>query len=331
VPQKVTIATVARRARVSRQTVSNVLNAPHVVRDETRQRVLDAIAALGYRASQAARQMRTGRSRLIAVRAEPAREGITGSVLERFLHGLTGAAETAGYRVLLYTAEGDDEEIAAYEDLLASYDLDGFVLTGTRHGDRRAGWLAERAVPFVAFGRPWDQLDRHAWVDVDGADGVAQATRRMIEVGHRRIGFIGWPPGSGVGDDRRSGWLTTMRDAGLDPSGRDRLILDGITQGATALRELLDGPDPPTAVVCSSDTLALGALEVARSHEPRVAVIGFDDTPVAHAVGLSSVRQPLGEAAARCVDLLAGVLDGAGHRAAPHVLLRPALVLRQSG
>ncbi|MDI5943925.1 LacI family DNA-binding transcriptional regulator [Micromonospora sp. DH15] len=74
--QKVTISTVAAHARVSRQTVSNVLNAPHIVREETRLRVQEAITELGYRANQAARQMRTGRSRLIAVRIEPTRDGI---------------------------------------------------------------------------------------------------------------------------------------------------------------------------------------------------------------------------------------------------------------
>src|SRR3954452_9151102 len=120
--EKVTIVTVAREARVSRQTVSNVIHSPHVVSPETRLRVEEAIAALGYRANQAARQMRTGRSRLIAVRIEPTRDGINGSVLDRFLHGLTETADAAGYRVMLYTARDDDEEIASYDDLLGAYD-----------------------------------------------------------------------------------------------------------------------------------------------------------------------------------------------------------------
>src|SRR5688572_7630392 len=123
-PEKVTIATVARHAHVSRQTVSNVLNTPELVRDETRARVRAVIAELGYRANQAARQMRTGRSRLIAVRIDPVRTGFEGSVLDRFLHGLTEAAAAAGYRVMLYTAARDDMEIATYGELLASYALD---------------------------------------------------------------------------------------------------------------------------------------------------------------------------------------------------------------
>ncbi|WP_435204898.1 LacI family DNA-binding transcriptional regulator [Micromonospora sp. bgisy143] len=317
----------ARHARVSRQTVSNVLNAPHIVRQETRQRVEDAINALGYRANQAARQMRTGRSRLIAARIEPTRDGINGSVLDRFLHGLTETADAAGYRVLLYTATDDEREIATYDDLLGTYELDAFVLVGTKYGDPRTAWLAEREVPFVTFGRPWDALDAHPWVDVDGAAGTAAATRHLLDAGHRRIAFIGWPAGSGVGDDRRAGWHDTLRAAGVDPAGLHRETEDGVAEGERLMRDLL-AAEPPTAVVCASDSLALGALQAVRDLDPPVSVLGFDDTPVAAAIGLSSVSQPLAEAAARCVDLLTGVLDG--NQTPIPVLLAPSLALRHT-
>ncbi|WDZ87526.1 LacI family DNA-binding transcriptional regulator [Micromonospora cathayae] len=329
-PQKVTIATVARQAGVSRQTVSNVLNAPHIVREETRQRVQEAITTLGYRTNQAARQMRTGRSRLIAVRIEPTRDGINGAVLDQFLHGLSETAGTAGYRVLLYTAADDEQEIREYDDLLGAYELDAFVLTSTTRGDPRTAWLADRGVPFVTFGRPWDDPAAHPWVDVDGADGTAQATRRLLATGHRRIGFVGWPTGSGVGDDRRLGWYHTLRAAGLDPTDLDRHTEDGIPQGEQVTRELLTAPAPPTALLCASDSLALGALQAVRAADPTIPVIGFDDTPVAAAVGLTSVRQPLREAAVRCVELLTGLLDGTPRPNPSQVLLKPHLVLRQT-
>ncbi|HEY0698005.1 MAG TPA: LacI family DNA-binding transcriptional regulator [Micromonospora sp.] len=325
-----TIATVARHAQVSRQTVSNVLNAPHIVREETRQRVREAIVALGYRANQAARQMRTGRSRLLAVRLEPTRDGINGSVLDRFLHGLTEAACVAGYRVLIYTAADDAAEVATYDDLLSSYDLDGFVLTGTDHGDVRTAWLAARNVPFVTFGRPWDAPESHPWVDVDNAAGSAQATRRLLDTGHRRVAFLGWPVGSGVGDERRSGWRATMRAAGVEPDAElDLARPDGVEEGERAIRELLAVDPPPTAVVCASDSLALGALHAARALGVELAITGYDDTPVARAVGLTSVSQPLSQAAASCVELLTGVLDGAATDAPTRVLLQPSLVVRQ--
>jgi DNA-binding LacI/PurR family transcriptional regulator len=319
----VTIATVARLANVSRQTVSNVLNAPDLVREETRARVRAAIEKLGYRANLAARQMRTGRSRLVAVRIDPVREGVETTVLDRFLHGLTDAAAVAGYRVMLYTATDDRTEISTYEDLLASYALDAFVLTHTHHGDSRTAWLAGAGVPFTTFGRPWGDIDRHPWVDVDGAAGTGAATRHLLEQGHRRIGFLGWPQGSGVGDDRQHGWATAMREAGCDVTRLDRHTVDGLAEGEQVARDLLRLRQPPTALVCASDQLALGARRAAD-----IPVIGFDDSPMAQISGLSSVRQPLGEAAAECMRLLSALLDK-GFRDAPGpVLLKPDLILR---
>jgi DNA-binding LacI/PurR family transcriptional regulator len=373
--EKVTIATVARRAGVSRQTVSNVINTPEVVRPETRERVREAITALGYRVNQAARQMRTGRSRLLAVRIEPARDGINGSVLDRFLHGLTDAAALAGYRVMLYTAADDADEIATYDDLLTAHDLDGFVLTSTHHGDPRTSWLAARDVPFVTFGRPWGAPDTHSWVDVDNAAGTAEATRHLLAGGRTNIGFLGWPPGSGVGDARRAGWAAALREArsGVDevapfssppptPHPTERVgpaagaggpwatsdapwatsdapwatsdapwaaTEDGVQDGAVAARRLLE-EHRVDALVCASDSLALGALQAARELGRDCAVIGFDDTAVAQAVGLTSVSQPLAEAAARCMDLLAELLDGRAPAAPAHILLPPSLVTRRT-
>jgi DNA-binding LacI/PurR family transcriptional regulator len=329
--QKVTIATVARRANVSRQTVSNVLNTPEIVRAETRYKVHQAIDELGYRANLAARQMRTGRSRLLAVRIDRLRGDVEGVVLDRFLHGLAEAAGASGYRLVLFTSEGDDGEIATYEELLASYALDAFVLTHTHHGDSRTAWLRRRDVPFITFGRPWGATDRHSWVDVDGATGTALATRHFIEAGHRRIGFLGWPPGSGVGDDRLDGWARAMAAAGLAVTGLSRRTNNGFGEGKQAARDLRSGPRPPTALVCASDLLALGAREVGDA-----AVIGFDDTAMAHATGLSSVRQPIEEVAAACIRILAENLKTRPSGGDPrdrhqHVLLTPDLVIRDSG
>ncbi|MFJ2033079.1 LacI family DNA-binding transcriptional regulator [Streptosporangium sp. NPDC087985] len=346
--EKATITDVARYANVSRQTVSNVLNSPGLVREETRNRVHEAVKALGYRVNQAARQMRTGRSRIIATRIEPDRDGINGSVFDRFLHSLTASAAQAGYRILLYTADDERSEFATFDDLIGAYEPDAFVLTNTFHRDGRPSWLGERGVPFVTFGRPWDGTGgvhgaAHSWVDVDGAAGTAEATRHLLDTGHRRIGFLGWPAGSGVGDDRRSGWSRTLAAAGVDPTGLDRATADGVADGEAAARDLLDAGHPVTALVCASDSLALGALNAVRLMKtgerpdaPPPVVIGFDDTPVAKAVGLSSVSQPLAEAAAGCVSLLTRLFDSAPSRppepAAPpaHLLLQPSLVVRGS-
>lgn len=325
-----TLEIVARHAGVSRQTVSNVLNAPHVVKSTTLQRVRASIDELGYRPSSAARQLRTRRSRVLGLRLEPVRDGINGAVLDRFLHALTDTAQERGYRVMLFTAADDRQEIARYGELLDSDDLDAFVLTSTHRDDHRAAWLSEHGIPFVTFGRPWAALDQdaHPWVDVDGRAGTRAAVEHLRELGHRRIAFLGWPDGSDVGEDRAAGWLSAMSDLGLSTAELARLrarVPDGVTTGAQGTERLLADANP-TAIVAASDSLALGALTVARRN--RVAVIGFDDTPVAAAVGLSSVAQPLVDTARASVDLLLAQLGTDRPETAQQVLLTPHLIRR---
>ncbi len=335
-----TLASLAAQLGLSRQTVSNAINAPERVKPETLRRVNETISATGYRPNAAARQLRTRRSRNLGFRLMPTADGINGAILDRFLHSLTENLQEHGYRVTLFAARDDETEISAYEELLEMSDLDGFVLAGTHHGDPRSDWLLARGVPFVTFGRPWDVSGddgncAHSWVDVDGRAGTAEATSYLLDRGHSRIGFLGWPAGSGVGDDRRAGWASTL--AGRIPAqDMDSLsvgVADGTRQGAEGARQLLERG--ATAVVCASDSLALGASEQFRAAAPGTApaVIGFDDTPVAAALGLSSVAQPVEEAAKEIVNIMRHVLDGAPDEQVPptHRLLKPRLVLRDGG
>jgi DNA-binding LacI/PurR family transcriptional regulator len=335
--QRQTLESVARRAHVSRQTVSNVINSPHLVRPDTLARVRAVIDDVGFRPSHAARQMRTRRSHLLGVRIEPLRDGVNGVVLDRFLHALTERAQDLGYRLMLFTAPDDAGEIAAYGELTMSLDIDGFVLTSTHHGDGRTAWLSEHAVRFVTFGRPWGAEHRHAWVDVDGAAGTAAAVDHLVATGRRAIAFVGWPASSLSGDDRRAGWAQAMAAHDLPIDGLEIAVEDGFETGRTAAGVLLDGISP-TAFVCASDSLALGvrAEIVARGLRPGadVAVVGFDDTPVAQATGLSSVAQPVVAVAEQCARLLHEQIETGDNTETPHrlstVLLTPDLQVRES-
>ncbi|HEY2552884.1 MAG TPA: LacI family DNA-binding transcriptional regulator [Streptosporangiaceae bacterium] len=332
---RATLNSIAALAHVSRQTVSNVLNSPHLVREETRRRVQDIIAQTGYRPMKAAQTMRTRRSQLIAA-GIPAPGG-NSALLDAFLHALTGRAQERGYRILLFPAGDDQAEISTYDELLHDYHLDAFVLTGTHTGDERTSWLTEQQTPFVTFGRPWGSQASHSWVDVDGACGTSAATSHLIAAGHRRIAFLGWPAGSGVGDDRVAGWRQACRAAGLATSGLLRRMEDEMVSGRAACSALLDSASPPTAFVCVSDTVALGAWTelTSRGLQPGAdaAVIGFDDTPAATVIGLTSVAQPLDEVAVACLDALQKLLADAGSpdREPDRLLLEPRVRLRRSG
>lgn len=334
-----TVSDVADIAGVSRQTVSNVLNSPQLVRPETRERVQAAISELGYRPHASARRLRTQKSSTIGIRLDPiTTDGISGSILDRFLHSLTEQADRMNLRVLLFTASGPEDEIEQFRRLGDGADVDAFVLTSTFHRDPRTEWLIEHGQSFVTFGRPWgidDMADpQHLWVDVDGASGLRDATRHLLASGARRIGYVGWPSGSGTGDDRRRGWLEAMRD-GSGATERDLASLetaseDGVTFGADAMRRLERTAGTVDAVVCASDSLALGALMATGG---RIRVVGYDNTPVAASLGFSSVEQPLDEVAAGVLDLLTGTHGGRVHPGSStadpmHRLVAPRLVVR---
>lgn len=333
---RVTIDAVARDAQVSRQTVSNALNAPHRVKADTLERVLRSIDALGYRPNHAAQTLRTHTTRLIGCRVLPSGYGSSGGWLDSFLRVLCEAAHDRGYDVLSFAARTDDEEIAIFDDLLRRNAVDGIVIAGTNFADPRPPWLLERHVPFVAFGRPWGLArPRHSWVDVDGAHGVADAVEHLAAQGHRRIAFLGWPEGSGVGDDRRHGWLDTVNARHLPTRGLDVRGADGIATGATLAAGLLDSARPPTAMICVSDAIAVGAVEAIEDRKLRpgvdIAVVGFDDSPYASVVrpGLTSVRQPLEAIAEKAVEILLAQLDGTKTKPT-HALISPTLVIRAS-
>jgi len=329
-----TLADVAERAGVSRQTVSNAVNNPALLRPETLARVQAAIDALGYSPNRAARNLRTRSSHLIGLRIGPAQEGTANATMDRFVHSLVEATREVGYHVLLFAADAEDPT-TAYDDLLRSTAVDAFVITDTYLGNPQAVWLEQRGAPFVAFGRPWDEPEApHAWVDVDGAAGTALATEHLLARGHQRIAWVGWREDSRIGEDRRSGWSRTMQEHGLPTAGLEARVEDAVAAGRDAGARLLDHARP-TAFVCASDTLAVGVLGTLADRGlvagRDIAVVGFDDSQVAQVVppGLTSVRQPLEDVAVQLVKALAGLL-GHPRTIGPGVLLTPTLAVRGS-
>lgn len=333
-----TLADVAERAGVSRQTVSNAVNNPDLLRPDTLVRVQEAIETLGYTPNRAARHLRTRSSRLVGLRLTPAQEFTANMAMDRFVHALVEAARDVDHHVLLFSggpvAEGErPDPLGGYDDLLRATAVDAFVVTDTYLGNPQTVALTRRGAPFVAFGRPWDDPDAtHPWVDVDGAAGTEAATRHVREQGHERIAWLGWEPGSRIGEDRRSGWYRAMTGHALPTAGLEAAVPDTVDAGREAAAALLDSAGP-TAFVCASDTLAVGVLhalaERGRVPGREIAVVGFDDSQVAQVMGLTSVRQPLEQVAGALVEALAGLL-APSDREVREVLLAPTLAIRRT-
>ena len=286
-----TVEDVALAAGVYRQTVSNVAElARHRSSGDP-----GARAARDRVSSHTGRMLplvmlRTRRSSTIGVHLDPYSGGISGVLLDRFVHALTERASERGMRVLIYSARSAEEEIARLADLIDGAEIDAVVITGTFFGDPRTGWLIGRDVPFVSFGRPWGGEDvyrsAHTWVDVDGAAGTRAATRHALATGAAHVGFFGWPAGAATGRRPRARVAWEMTDAGA--TGPRFETVDGLApreercrglRQPGVLREL-------DALVCVSDALAVGAhLAAADAGRRDLPVFGFDNTPVAEALG----------------------------------------------
>lgn len=275
-------------------------------------------------------------TQVIGCRLLPSNYGGTGAILDRLLHALCDAARSRGYDVLTFSVGTDDEEIAVFDELLQRNAVDGFVLANTHHFDFRPDWLLRQGAPFVAFGRPWGVAGpRHSWVDVDGAAGTADAVDHLAGLGHTRIGFLGFPAGQGMGDDRYQGWCRAMKSLGQPTEGLLGRAEDGLTSGNALAEQMLSLADPPTALVCATDAMAVGALRAIEDRGLRagrdISVVGFDDSPIASVLrpSLSTVHQPIEDVAHKLIEVLLSEIAGTRRRPA-RLLLVPRLVARES-
>ncbi len=333
----VTIRDVARRAGVSIATVSYVLNESGPVSEATRQRVLEVAAELGYRPSVIAQGLRAQESRNIGYSCHDVLPELWHPILDRFLHSMTVAAETYGYHILMFTSRRDDKPWLAYEELILTGRVDGFILSGTNLNDGRIRYLLDKGFPFVAFGRANEEWD-FPYVDVDGEIGGRQVVEHLLSLGHRRIGLIAWPETSLTGHYRYLGYIAALREAGVSPDPAWIVRVEHAeASGARAMRTLLSLPYDcrPTAVLALSDLMAIGAMqaiyEAGLQPGKDIAIVGFDDMPTVRYLHppLTSVHQFIEEVGERVIDMLVRLIRGE-ELEEQKVLLPPKLVVRAS-
>ncbi len=332
-----TIRDVAREAGVSIATVSYVLNNTKHVSEETRRRVLEAARKLGYRPSNIARGLRARRSHALGYSWRPMPGGEINVILDTFLESMAIAAARHDYHIIAYPTTTERDEVQFYRDLVEAERVDGFVLSNTNYDDPRIRFLLDAGVPFVAFGRSNPDWD-FPWVDVDGAAGMRKAVEHLVSLGHTRIAFIAWPEGSLSGEERLRGYREGMAAAGL-PLDDAWLIRGEMSHdvGYQAARTLMNLPPGrrPTAIIAVSDLMAVGVMnalaDMGIQVGPDVAVVGFDDIPMARHLRppLTTLRQPIAEIGERVIDMLMKHLEGEEPDVC-HVLVEPELVVRAS-
>ncbi len=289
-------------------TVSRVLNGSRQVRPATRERVVEVIEQLDFRPNRTARNLSLGRTHSVAAVVP----FVTNPSCVARLRGFIAVMAVRGYDVVLFDVEHPgrrDDQLRRLEAGAA----DAVLVVALTPGDEQVDRFAAARTPVVLLDAEHPRLPH---VVIDDVEGGVLATRHLLELGHRRIGYVGdSPTGFGWGSRRREGYERALRDAGLraDPVlAREGRHGKAVAHALTA--ELLALSEPPTAVFAASDTQALGALDAARDAgldvPGDVSVVGFDDLEVAHVAGLTTVRQPLAHSGERAAELLLALVDG---------------------
>jgi len=339
-----TIFDVAKRAGVSIATVSRVLTQPEVVAPATRRKVMAAVERLGYAPNASAKNLRVRSTRrLIATVPD-----ISRPVYSLILVGIEDAANRLGYSVLLGDTHHDPGKEERYASMLKERQADGFIFIGFKLSDGVAAIVRgyrDQPAPVVNVMGFKPQLGIPS-VQIDNAAAASDAMGHLYRMGHRRIGVVtglasgrdpllpGPSPGY-VSSERLRGALARAKK---ERAARDLRVVHGdysVESGVVCADRLLSEPEPPTAIFCFNDEMAMGVLHTARRRKLRVpdnlSVIGIDD--IHHArfwdPPLTTVSMPMREMGEHAVRVVLGMLQN-GDRPAERVILPHTLIVRAS-
>ncbi|HWI31857.1 MAG TPA: LacI family DNA-binding transcriptional regulator [Microbacterium sp.] len=307
------IAEVARAAGVSKATASRALTGRGYVADDTRARVETAAAELGYIASTNAASLVTGRTQNIGVVLPHVNRWFFAEALEGIQAGLL----EHGRDLTLYDAEpGTASRSAIFDTFLGRKRFDGLIAVCIEPDEREAVRLSTLGKPIVSIG--CYDIGTSA-VSIDDADAAWRATKHLIELGHRRIAFVGGEADGGpstLGDARRiAGYLAAMQEAGLSEDILHVVSEVSMPGGYAASVDLLgDSRRRPTAIVGMCDEVAIGTIIAARRlgiHVPAdLSVVGIDDHEHADMFALTTLQQKPRDQARLAVDILMHHIDG---------------------
>lgn len=310
--KRVRISDVAACAGVGVGTVSRVINGSPQVREATRRKVLAAIERTHYHPSRLAAGLSRGTPQSVAILVP----FLTRPSVVARLAGVIGVLDEKGYDTVVFNVETPHQRDHHARMLTQRHRAAGVIVISLPLSREQRSALAEAGLPVVSIDVAMPGFPHTV---VDNVRGGMMATRHLLDLGHRRIGFVGDRTrdafGFGSTRDRLRGYRLALSAAGIRPE--HALVRRGPHGSATAAdlaRELLRLPDPPTAIFAASDTQAIGVLSAADALglpvPEELSVIGFDDIDAAEHLRLSTVHQPLRESGARGAARLCRLLAG---------------------
>lgn len=332
--ERVTIIDVAKAAGVHPSTVSRVLNGSGELNllPATRQRVVAAAARLGYRPSALARSLRLKRTFTLGMLVP----NIDNPLFPPIIKGVENTARARGYNLILCNTENSSEREDEYLRVLRERQVDGVLIASSFMGDATIAELRRDHFPFVLVNRGSRNVDDLA-VLVDNDTGIAEAVAHLVELGHRRIGIVAGPQTTMTGQQRLAAAKAALRAHGIRVDPALVSVAEGFSQesGYRAGRRLVFGAEPPTAMLCANDLVALGALRAIREAglqcPGEISLVGFNDISLAELLDppLTTIHIEQNEMGARAAELIIAQVEG--HKIDSRRVTMPShLVVRRS-
>ncbi|PWK06003.1 LacI family DNA-binding transcriptional regulator [Tumebacillus permanentifrigoris] len=331
-----TIKDVAARAGVSPSTVSRVISNHPRISEKTKREVRAAMEELGYHPNMLARSLAKKSSDAIGVLIpSTTEEFFMNPFFPEVLRGITDVAKREGYDLLLSTSDSGKEDVRSLTRMIHGKRVDGVLLLSSRMQDPLMQVLQENPFPATLIGRPEINLPI-SWVNNNNVEACYQATRHLIGLGHKRIGFLGGDETFVVTRDRLQGYHQALDEAGIPQDRRLMFASSFVEQGGyLGMTRLLALPDRPSAVVASDDLLAFGAMRAAGELGYRIpediAVVGFNNVRLTEMSNpsLTSVDVQIYELGVTAANLLIEQMRG-GVLMDKHVIVPTQMVIRNS-
>ncbi len=310
---KLTISDIARLAGVSKATVSRVINQKANVDPTTRERVLRIINEKGFVPSITASGLAGGRSRLIGVLSPP----FTWPFVPEIMRGVAELMEHTSYEIVLYSINPTRSHHDVLDRIIGMRLTSGLLAMLPGKLSKHLTDLRDHGLPIVVIDDQGPPVDL-PWVGINNFESAYEATRHLIELGHRRIAHIQGPVDFRCTAERIEGYRQALIEVGIDPD--PRLMLEGgfVTEGGSACAHklfTLDANERPTAIFSANDQMAYGLIDVAAEYGIRVpedvAIVGFDDELLSSYIkpALTTIRQPFYDMGKVAIELLMSFVD----------------------
>ena len=329
-----TIQDVARNANVSAATVSRVLSNPGLVSDSTRKIVLEAIKETGYRANQAARNLRMQRAAAVLILVPNLGKPFYSGILAGISEGFSGS----DYAILITDTQSNPMKTSTLADYFTDGRIDGAISLDGGLSDESLGQCYDLGLgDRIVFLCEWVDDDRFSVISSDNEEGARLAIRHLHALGHRKIAHVTGPDDNVLTTARRKGMVAERSRLGL-PARPDWIIRGdfSVESGHEAARRILAMDDRPTAVFCSADMVAFGLIAGLQAGGLRVpediSVVGFDDIEMSeyYVPALTTIRQDRQRLGMRAAQALLGRLTQSGGLPIPDTVLPVELVVRAS-